>query len=280
MSDTLDYVRAIWEADRAAVEEVGRHLERVAEIADAIAERMRRGGRWIYVGAGTSGRLCAADAAEIPPTFGLPPGRVIALVAGGEKALTDAEESAEDDAEAGRKAMRKLRPSREDVAVGVAASGTTPFVLSAIETAREAGALTVAVVCSPGTPLARSADVALQLQTGPEVVAGSTRMKAATAQKIVLTMLSTAVMHALGRVYMGEMVALRPQNTKLRARAVRILSDLAGIDKAEAQRLLEDSKWELPVALVRARFDCSVAEARRRLERHGGSVAAALEDPE
>ncbi len=279
MSDTLEYLRRIHDADRQAFEEVGKALPSVAEVVDAIAAKLRAGGRWFYVGAGTSGRMCVLDAAELPPTFGIAPDRVVALMAGGDKSLRLSIEEVEDDVDAGARDLKKRKLSDADAVVAVAASGTTPYVRSALQYAREKGALTVAIVCNPGTPIAEASDLALQLHTGSEVVNGSTRMKAGLAQKMVLTMLSTAVMERLGLVYDDEMVAMRPTNTKLRARAARIVSDVTGREKPEALALLESSKWDLPVSLVRGRFDCSVEEARERLERHRGSVREALEEP-
>lgn len=279
MSDTLEYLQRIHAADRAAVEEVAKALPAVADVTDAIAARLRDGGRWFYVGAGTSGRMGVLDAAELPPTFGIAPDRVIALIAGGDKSLRYSVEEIEDDVDAGAKDLKKQKLCDKDAVVAVAASGTTPYVRSALQYAREKGALTVAIVCNPGTPIAAASDLALQLHTGTEVVSGSTRMKAGLAQKMLLTMLSTAVMHRIGLVYDDEMVAMRPTNTKLRARAARIVVDILGIEKPDAIALLEGSKWDLPLSLVRGRFDCTLDEARERLERHRGSVRDALEEP-
>ncbi|MFG0316827.1 MAG: N-acetylmuramic acid 6-phosphate etherase [Planctomycetota bacterium JB042] len=279
MSDTLEYLRRIHDADRQAFEEVGKALPSVAEVVDAIAAKLRAGGRWFYVGAGTSGRMCVLDAAELPPTFGIATDRVVALMAGGDKSLRLSLEEVEDDVDAGARDLKKRKLTDADAVVAVAASGTTPYVRSALQYAREKGALTVAIVCNPGTPIAEASDLALQLHTGPEVVNGSTRMKAGLAQKMILTMVSTAVMARLGLVYDDEMVAMRPTNTKLRARAARIVTEVTGIEKPEALALLESSKWDLPVSLVRSRFRCTVEEARERLDRHRGSVREALEEP-
>jgi len=280
MSESLEVLRRIHDADRLAMAEVEKALPQIAEVADAIAERLAAGGRWFYVGAGTSGRMCVLDAAELPPTFGIESDRVVALMCGGDKALRHSVEEVEDDVNASARDLKKAKLSERDAVFAVAASGTTPFVRSALQIAREKGALTVAFVCNPGTPIVEASDLAIQLHTGVEVVNGSTRMKAGLAQKMVLTMLSTAVMSRLGLVYDDEMVAMRPTNTKLRARAARIMVDILGVEKPEAQELLESSKWDLPISLIRGRFDLTAGEAKRRLEEHGGSVRDALDSGE
>ncbi len=280
MKASLDFLQEILAGDRSMLDEIEKALPLIARAAEAIAERLRQGGRLFYAGAGTSGRLGIRDAAEIPPTFGTPPELVTALIAGGERAIRLSVEGAEDEADAGAEDLERAGMQAGDALVAVAASGTTPYVLGAVRGATERGALAVALVCSPGTPLAEIADLAIVIRAGPEVVSGSTRMKAATGQKVVLTMLSTTVMKLLGRVYQGEMVAMEPTNHKLRARATRIACDLLGIEAVEARNLLESSEWNLPVSLVRGRFGLTVEEARARLARHGGSVAAALEEQE
>ncbi|MBI4878288.1 MAG: N-acetylmuramic acid 6-phosphate etherase [Planctomycetes bacterium] len=280
MSASLEFLKEILAGDRSILDEVGKALPQIAQAAEAIAERLRKGGRLFYAGAGTSGRLGILDAAEIPPTFGTKPELVTALIAGGDRAIRRSVEGAEDEADGGAEDLERAGMQAGDALVAVAASGTTPYVLGAVRSATERGALGVALVCSPGTPLAEIADIAIVIRAGPEVVSGSTRMKAATGQKIVLTMLSTTVMKLLGRIYQGEMVAMDPTNHKLRARAARIACDLLGIEPVEARNLLESSEWNLPISLVRGRFGLTVEEAQERLERHGGSVAAALEEQE
>lgn len=278
MSDTLEFLIQIHEADRAVMDRIQEALPQIAGAADRIAERLRAGGRWVYCGAGTSGRLGIVDAAELPPTFGIPEDRVIALIAGGPEAVFRSAEDAEDDAEGGARDLDGIQLAAEDAVLGIAASGTTPYVLGALRRAREIGAYTVALTCSPGTPICEVAEHSIAIHTGPEILAGSTRMKAGTAQKIALTMLSTAVMRRRGLIYAGEMVAMRATNTKLRARATRIVSELVGLETEEARALLEDSNWDLPVALIRGRFSVSADEARERLDRHQGSVAEALDE--
>jgi N-acetylmuramic acid 6-phosphate etherase len=277
MSGSLEYLREIHAADRTVLDEIEKQLPTIAEAADAIAARLARGGRWFYLGAGTSGRLAIIDVAELRPTFGVGPERVVAVIAGGQKAILSSVEDAEDSAEEGAAILVKAGLNEKDALLCIAASGTTPFTLGALKCARERGALAVALVCNPGTPLTESADIGIALHTGAEVLHGSTRMKAGTAQKMVLTMLSTAVMKARGRVYDGEMVALQATNTKLRARAVRILCDLTGVELEEAKTLLEATDWDLPVSLIRGRFNLTAEQARERLEAVGGSVAELLE---
>lgn len=274
--DTLELLARIHAADRAAVDRVGEQLPAVARAADAIAERLRRGGRWFYLGAGTSGRVAAQDAAELPPTFGTDPGRVRALIAGGREALLVAVEGAEDDAGAAAAALAEAELSAADAVVGVAASGATPYVLGGVRFARQRGALAIGFSCARASPLAAAAELAIEIDVGPEVIAGSTRMKAGTAQKLALTMLSTAVMHRLGLVVRGEMVAMQPTNAKLRLRAERIVRDLLEVDAARARALLDQAAWSLPVALVAGRHGIATAAARAHLAASGGDVARAL----
>ena len=267
------------EEDRCAVEAVGRALPSIEAAALALAGRLSAGGRWFTVGAGTSGRIGVLDASELPPTFGVPEGLVTALIAGGPSAILRSAEGAEDDREGGGRDLAGAGMTGRDAVVGLAASGTTPYVLGAIDAGRAAGALTVGIACVPGTPLLAEAEIPVALDTGPEVVFGSTRLKAGTAQKLALNMLSTAVMARLGLVVDGEMVAMRPTNAKLRARAVRIACRLLGLRDDAAHALLDSAGWELPVALVAGKHRLSAQAARERLSRAGGNVAAALDGP-
>lgn len=249
----------------------------VGTAIDAIAERLRAGGRLHYLGAGTSGRLGALDAAECPPTFGVPLGLVQAHLAGGEAALTRAVEGAEDDgAEGVRVAAERIEPG--DAVVGISASGGAPFVLAALRAARAAGAWTCALVCDGAGPLAAAAEHAIVLATGPEPLAGSTRLVAGTAQKIVLGTLSTGVMTRLGKVYDNLMVDVVAKNAKLRARALRLVRTLAGVDEAAATDLLAAAEGSVKLAVVLACSGYSVAAARERLAFVGGSLRAALPD--
>jgi N-acetylmuramic acid 6-phosphate etherase len=232
---------------------VGAILGRVALVVGLAETRMKRGGRLIYVGAGTSGRLGILDASESPPTFGVRRGIVHGVIAGGRRAVTESVEGAEDRAVEGAVEMRRLRVGPRDTVVGLSASGGARYVLAAVAEARRRGAATVAVTCDPKSPLARAAGVALVPAVGPEAVAGSTRLKAGTAQKMILNMLSTCVMARLGRMEGNVMSHMKPLNVKLRDRAVRIVSRALGIPPEEARRRLTGRRWNLPAVLRGAR---------------------------
>jgi len=279
VTGTLDLLRRLSDADRDVPARVAEAIPAIARAADAIAARLDAGGRWLYVGAGTSGRLGALDAAEIPPTFGTDPSLVVALMAGGRGAFFEAVEGAEDDAEAGGRDLDAAGMSGRDAVVGISASGTTPYVRGALARAREAGALTVAVVCRPGTPLLSEAGIPILVDVGPEVLRESSRMRAGTAQKLVLNMLSTAVMAGRGLVFRDEMVAMKPTNEKLRRRATRIVSELAGTTEENAEGFLRKSNWNLPVALVSARWGLSAGAAADYLSKKKDNVALALTSP-
>jgi len=276
--DTLAFLTTIHEADLEAVRAVGRVLPEVAHAADEIAARLDAGGKWITAGAGTSGRLGVLDASEIPPTFGVDPRLVTGIIAGGSDALVSAVEGAEDDEAQGAEDVKMAGVTARDVVLGVAASGATPYVAGALRWGKGIGALTVALVGAPGSRLASIADVALVVETGPEVLRGSTRMKAGTAQKLVLNMLSTAVMARRGLVYRGEMVAMRPTNVKLKRRAVDILGRLLALPPEPAERLLDRAEWNLPVALVAERWSLPIEKAREWLAARKGNVARALDE--
>lgn len=278
MIDTLAYVAAIHEADLEAVRAVGRVLPEVAHAADAIAGRLDAGGKWINAGAGTSGRLGVLDASELPPTFGVAPRLVTGLIAGGSEALVNAVEGAEDDEAQGAEEMKLAGVASRDVVLGIAASGATPWVAGALRWAKGIGALTVAVVGTPRSRLASIADLAIVVETGPEILRGSTRMKAGTAQKLVLNMLSTAVMARRGLVYRGEMIAMRPTNVKLKRRAIDIVGRVLALPPEPAERLLESSSWELPVALVSGKWGVPVEKAREWIAALSGNVARALDE--
>lgn len=278
MTETLSCLEAIHAADLEAVRAVGRVLPDVARAVEAIAARLDAGGRWLNVGAGTSGRLGVLDASELPPTFGVDPSLVTGLIAGGRIALVDAVEGAEDDEAQGAEDVRRAGVGASDVVLGIAASGSTPWVAGALRFAKDVGALTVALVCAGGSRLAAMADLAIVAETGPEVLRGSTRMKAGTAQKLVLNMLSTAVFARRGLVWRGEMVAMRPTNAKLRQRAVDILGRTLGVPAENARPLLEEARWELPTALVAARWGVPPTRAAGWIAARGGNVARALEE--
>jgi N-acetylmuramic acid 6-phosphate etherase len=265
----LEVVRRLHHEDLAAVRAVGRMLPALAEASTLVAEALRAGGRLVYVGAGTSGRLGALDAAELPPTFGTPPSRARAVLAGGPRALLRAVEGAEDDREAGVAAVARLRAGPRDVVCGISASGTTPFVRAALREAKARGARTLLVTCNPAGFAPGVADVGLVADTGPELVAGSTRLKAGTATKLVLNALSTAAMVALGKVYRGRMVDVRATNVKLRARAARMVADLTGRPAPAARRLLARAGGSVRLAVAMHLTGLPAARARQALTARG-----------
>jgi len=279
VSETLAFLRRLSDADRDVPGKVAAALPDIARAADALAARLDAGGRWFYAGAGTSGRLGALDAAELPPTFGTDPSLVVALLAGGPRAMLEAVEGAEDDPEAGARDLATAGMTERDAVVGLAASGATPWVRGALRFAREKGALTVAVVCRPGTPLLSEAEIPILVDVGPEVLRESSRMRAGTAQKLVLNMLSTAVMARRGLVYRDEMVAMKPTNEKLRKRAIRIVRDIAGTSEETAEGFLGKSNWNLPTALVAAKWGLDLNAARLFLSKKKNNVALALSLP-
>ena len=273
--DTGAALQKLHAGQMAAVAAVGPALGALAAAVDAGAERLQRGGRLIYAGAGTSARIAVQDGAELLPTFGWPADRVAFVVAGGEAALLRPIENAEDGAEAATAKIAELRVGANDVVVAVAASGGTPFTIAALKAAKGAGALAIGVASNPGTTLLAEADHAILLATGAEPVAGSTRMKAGTAQKVALNLFSTMLMVRMGRVYRGQMVDMIATNDKLRKRAVRMVASLDGCTEAEAARALTDAGGELKVAvLVRRGLDA--ADARALLQGHGGRLRDAI----
>lgn len=274
---TLDLVSIINREDAKVSAAVRATLPQIAKAVDTIADRLRRGGRLIYVGAGTSGRMAALDAAECPPTFGTDPRQVQFVIAGGPKALGAAVEANEDSREFGQRDIAKRKPGKNDVVVGIAASGRTPYTVAAVEYARKHGAATVAVCCNADSPLEKAAQIAIVAVVGPEVLSGSSRMKAGTAQKMVLNMLTTGAMTRLGYVYDNLMVNVHPNNEKLVDRATRILHEITGIDRPKALRSLESAGMSVPVALVMLKTKLKLAEARRRLKAHAGNVRHAIE---
>jgi N-acetylmuramic acid 6-phosphate etherase len=270
---TARTVEAMWEGQAAAIEAVRRALPQITHAAEAAAERFSGTGRLIYAGAGTSGRIAVQDGAELGPTFGWPAERLVFAMAGGEAALTNSVEGAEDDAVDGAAQMAAVGP--HDVVIGVAASGATPFTLAAIKEARGRGALTIGLANNPGSPLLDAAELAVLLDTGSEVLAGSTRMKAGTAQKTALNLISTAVMIQLGRVYKGQMVDMQLSNAKLRKRAEKMVASLADCGEAEAAAALAASGGQIKAAVLVA-MGRSAAEAEAILAASGGNLRRAL----
>ena len=273
---TVELVAALASDHRDAVHAAEQAAPAMAAAVDAAVPRLVRGGRLVYVGAGTSGRLGLLDAVELGPTFSWPRDRAPWALAGGASALTEAVEDAEDDAAAGVADVAALGVGGDDVVVVLAASGATPYALGAARHARERGALTIGLSNNPSAPLLEAAEVPVLLATGPELVAGSTRLKAGTAQKIALNTLSTALMVRLHKVYGHWMVDLRPTNRKLRLRATRMVATLAQVADEVARDALLASDWEVKTAVLQLRAGLSTAESRRRLRACDGSLRAAL----
>jgi N-acetylmuramic acid 6-phosphate etherase len=272
----LEIARIINAEDAKVAPAVKRALPRIAQAIKLIAKALSRGGRLIYVGTGTSGRIAALDAVECPPTFDVDPRMVQFVIAGGTKALGTAAEADEDSRVLGRKAIAKKKPGKKDVVVGIAASGRTPFTIAAVEHARARGAKTVAVVCNPKSALGKAAHVEIVADVGAEVLAGSTRMKAGSAQKMILNMLSTGAMTRLGYVYGNLMINLRTKNSKLHDRGVGILEKAAGCDHQTARKLLALAGGRVPVALVMAEAGVGSAQAASALKNAGGRVRNAI----
>ena len=273
----LEIARVMNAEDATVAGAVGRELPQIAAAIEGITARLRRGGRLVYMGAGTSGRLGVLDASECPPTFSTPPELVVGWIAGGPEALTRSIEGAEDSAEAGQVDAARLGITSADALVGIAASGRTPYVLGAVAYAKERGALTVGLACNSGTPLAQAVDIMIAPVVGPEVIGGSTRLKAGTAQKMVLNMLSTGAMILLGKTYGNLMVDMQPTNSKLRRRAVAIVAQATGLPDTEAGALLRAAHDDVKTAIVAALAGIAPTEARARLAAAGGVVRAALE---
>ncbi|MEQ8673104.1 MAG: N-acetylmuramic acid 6-phosphate etherase [Aggregatilineales bacterium] len=270
---TLEMLTVINEEDARVAGAVRQALPQIAQAVDAISARMRDGGRLIYTGAGTSGRLGVLDAVECVPTFSAPPGLVIGLIAGGEKALTQAAEGAEDNVQAGKDALLAINLAPNDSVVGIAASGRTPYVIGALQTANDIGAFTVAVTCNANAPMLEHAQVGIVAEVGAEVITGSTRLKSGTAQKLILNMLSTAVMIKLGKVYGNLMVDVMVTNEKLADRARRIVVEVTGISYEEANKLLIQTDNHVKTAIVMALKNATVEEAQRQLEANQGVLA-------
>jgi N-acetylmuramic acid 6-phosphate etherase len=273
---TLDMLAVFNREDRKAIEAVEAALPRIAEAVEAIAGAIRAGGRLFYTGAGTSGRLGVLDASECPPTFNVPPGLVVGLIAGGDYALRNAVEGVEDDPEAGAADLRAHGFGARDVLVGIAASGRTPYVLGAVDEARRLGSLTAGIACARGAELSARVRIPIEVVPGPEVVTGSTRLKAGTATKLVLNMLSTGVMVRLGYVYSNLMVNVQPRNQKLVDRAQRIIMAVARVTREEAARALEEAGHDVRTACVMARLGVRREDAARRLEACGGRLREAI----
>lgn len=276
MRPTLELVQLMNDADASVALVVRSAAGQIAAAVDGIAARLADGGRLVYAGAGTAGRIAAVDAIECGPTFGIGPDVVVAIVAGGGAAFLDAREGDEDDPAAAVSALESLGLCAADALVSISASGRTPYAVGAARHARSVGALAVGVVCNTGAELSGEVDIAIEVPVGPEFIAGSTRLKSGTAQKLVLNMLSTLVMVRLGRTYGGWMVGVQGDNNKLRARARRILVEAAGVTDAAADTLLENAAGDTRVALVMSLAGVSAEQAVSRLAAAGGRVRDAL----
>ncbi len=273
---TLEMMQVIHAEDQKAVDAVTPLLPKIAETVNQIAQRMRSGGRLIYCGAGTSGRLGILDAVECPPTYSTPPELVIGLMAGGTGAIFRAKEGAEDEESQGKDDLSSLSPTTQDTIVGLSASGRTPYVVGALQYAKRLGALTIAVACSPASPIASIAEIDLTAATGAEVVTGSTRMKAGTAQKMILNMLSTGTMIRLGKVYGNLMVDVAATNEKLRERALHIVMEVVGCTREESETSLHKADGQTKLAILIAKGNCTKHEAERILRESDGQLSVAL----
>jgi N-acetylmuramic acid 6-phosphate etherase len=277
LMSTPEILAVINGEDRRVADAVAATLPQVARAVEAIVAAFNAGGRLVYIGAGTSGRLGVLDASECPPTFGVPPGMVVGLIAGGLDALVRATEGAEDSAEAGAADLRGIALTDRDVVVGIAVSGRTPYVIGALEHARSVGATTVGLTCNPGSAIAAMADISIAPVVGPEVLTGSTRLKSGTAQKLVLNMLSTASMIRIGKTYQNLMVDLAASNEKLLARAVRIVMQATGCPAPDAEEALERAGNDVKLAILVVLTGMEVAEARTAMAGAGGFLRRAIE---
>ena len=273
---SLEIVSVMNEEDEAVPRAVRAHLAEIARVADWGRESLRQGGRIFYIGAGTSGRLGVLDASECPPTFGVSSDVVIGLIAGGEKAFTRAVEGAEDSRELARKDLEMHHLTARDLVIGLAASGRTPYVLGGLEYARETGCHTASVSCNADSALSREAEIGIDVVVGPEILTGSTRLKAGTAQKMILNMISTAVMVGSGKAYQNLMVDVVQSNEKLRGRALHIVMEAAGVDAGTAAEALSQADGHCKTAITMILAGCGREEAERRLEKAGGYVREAV----
>jgi N-acetylmuramic acid 6-phosphate etherase len=272
---TFEMLRVMNHEDHKIADCVGRALHEIERAVDAAAEALGHGGRMFYIGAGTSGRLGVLDASECPPTFSVPPDLIQGIMAGGIEALYSATEASEDDPALGERDLLARAPTAKDVVVGIAASGRTPYVLGAIDAAKRLGAVTIGISCTPHSQLSRHVAIAIEAAPGPEVVTGSTRLRAGTATKMVLNMLSTGVMIKLGHVYRNLMVNVQAKNEKLVARAKRIIADATSAVDDEVSRLFDESGRQVKVAIVMGKLSLTREEAEERLQQSGGRIRLA-----
>ncbi|WP_197131873.1 N-acetylmuramic acid 6-phosphate etherase [Fictibacillus sp. 5RED26] len=273
---TLEVIQKIHEADLGVASRITPVLKEISSVVEKVVTAFENKGRLIYIGAGTSGRLGVLDASECPPTYGTDPKLVVGIIAGGEYALQHAIEGAEDDAELGQSDLQSLNVTERDVVVAIAASGRTPYCLGAMKYAKTKGALTAALVCSVDSPMEKLADISIPVITGPEVVTGSTRMKAGTAQKLVLNMISTASMVRWGKVYSNLMVDVQPTNEKLRQRAKNIIIEASGATEKEAEMALQEQGGNTKAAIFQLVTGVAPHEAKLQLDQHNGKLKEAI----
>ena len=274
----LEIARIINHEDARIAGAVKKALPEIAIVIDIVARSLRDGGRLIYVGAGSSGRIAALDASECPPSYSTLPSQIQYIMAGGPKALASASDVNEDSPELGQRDIARRRPTRKDIVIGLSASGSTPYVVGAVEYARARGAMTAAITCNQNTPLSQVADTTVVVEVGPEVVSGSTRMKAGTAQKMVTNMITTGAMTRLGYVYDNLMVNVHMKNAKLVERGIRVLMKVCGIDRDTAIRTIKSAGKSIPIAVVMLKAGVDKMEAVRRLSKSDGNVRLAIED--
>jgi N-acetylmuramic acid 6-phosphate etherase len=274
----IDIARIINSEDAKVAAAVKKALPEIAMVIDTVARSLRDGGRLIYVGAGSSGRIAALDASECPPTFSTHPQQVQYIMAGGPKALASASDVNEDSPELGQRDIARRRPTRKDIVIGVSASGRTPYVVGATEYARARGAKTAAITCNPNSELSQVADITVCAEVGPEVISGSTRMKASSAQKMICNMITTGAMTRLGYVYDNLMVNVHMKNAKLVERGIRVLMKLCDIDRDTAIRTIKSAGKSIPIAVVMLKANVDKMEAVRRLQKSDGNVRLAVED--
>ncbi|SDJ35408.1 N-acetylmuramic acid 6-phosphate etherase [Salimicrobium halophilum] len=272
---TMGMLRIMNKEDRMVAEAVEKVLPQVAETVDEIVKRMKKGGRLFYIGAGTSGRIGYVDASECPPTFMTSPSQVQAIMAGGEEAFHQAKENAEDSEEEGMRDIEEATPDEKDVVIGITASGRTPYPIGALKKASEKGAYTVALACNPDSEISTYADCSIEVVVGPEVLTGSTRLKAATSHKMILNMISTSVMVQLGKVYENLMVDVHASNYKLRRRAESILKAITDISEEEAASLMANANYEVKTAIMMKKADLSYKEAKEVLKTYEGDLRKA-----
>lgn len=275
---TLEMVKTINQEDHKVADAVEKESARIAKAIDLAAANYSKGGRLIYIGAGTSGRLGVLDAAELVPTYGIKADRAIGLIAGGQSAMEVAVEGAEDSPELAEKDLTKLNLTKKDVVIGLAASGRTPYVIGGLKYAQKIGAVTISIACVPNSEIGKNADAPIEAVVGPEVITGSTRMKSGTAQKMILNMISTGVMIKQGKVYQNVMIDVQPTNQKLVDRSTRIIATCTGVSEEKASKVLKDAEMNVPLAIVMAKTDSNLAEAKELLAKNQSNVSQVLKN--